>query len=95
MNGHAEYFISAGFTGLTVTEYIESSSVAKQAEIQAEVFDMGKSIQAFGVLADESGENASPVSIGDMGFRTSGGLKLYQRSLLCKDHSLQFQDTGT
>jgi hypothetical protein len=74
VDGHAEYFISAGFAGLTVTEYIAPGSGAKQADIQAEVFDMGKSIQAFGVLADESGENAAPVSVGAMGFRTSGGL---------------------
>jgi hypothetical protein len=74
VDGHAEYFISAGFAGLTVTEYIASDSGAKQAEIQAEVFDMGKSMQAFGVLADESGENAAPVSVGTMGFKTSGGL---------------------
>jgi hypothetical protein len=74
VDGHAEYFISAGFAGLTVTEYITSGSGAGQAEIQAEVFDMGKSIQAFGVLADESGENAAPVSVGSMGFKTSGGL---------------------
>jgi hypothetical protein len=74
VDGHAEYFISAGFAGLTVTDYIQSVSNIKQAEIQAEVFDMGKSIQAFGVLADESGENAAPVSVGAMGFRTSGGL---------------------
>jgi hypothetical protein len=74
VDGHAEYFISAGFAGLTVTEYITSGSGAKQAEIQAEVFDMGKSIQAFGVLADESGENAAPVAVGAMGFKTSGGV---------------------
>jgi len=74
VDGHAEYFISAGFAGLTVTEYITSGSRAKQAEIQAEVFDMGKSIQAFGVLADESGENAAPVAVGAMGFKTSGGV---------------------
>jgi hypothetical protein len=74
VDGHAEYFISAGFAGLIVTEYVTSGSGAKQAEIQAEVFDMGKSIQAFGVLADESGENAAPVSVGAMGFKTSGGL---------------------
>ena len=74
VDGHAEYFISAGFAGLTVIEYIASGSVAKQAEIQAEVFDMGKSIQAFGVLADESGETAAPVSVGAMGFKTSGGV---------------------
>jgi len=74
VDGHAEYFISAGFAGLTITEYIASASGARQAEIQAELFDMGKSIQAFGVLADESGENAAPVSVGAMGFKTSGGL---------------------
>jgi hypothetical protein len=78
VDGHAEYFISAGFTGLTVTEYIASGSVAKQAEIQTEVFDMGKSIQAFGVLADESGENAPPVSVGAMGFKTSGGINFFR-----------------
>ena len=74
VDGHAEYFISAGFAGLTVTEYITSGSGATQAEIQTEIFDMGKSIQAFGVLADESGENAAPVSVGAMGFKTSGGI---------------------
>jgi len=74
VDGHAEYFISAGFQGLTVTQYVAVGSKATQAEIQAEVFDMGKSIQAFGVLADESGENPSPVSVGVMGFKTSDGV---------------------
>jgi hypothetical protein len=74
VDGHAEYFISAGFQGLTVTEYIAEGSKATQAEIQAEVFDMGKSIQAFGVLADESGENPPPVSVGTMGYKTSSGV---------------------
>jgi hypothetical protein len=35
---------------------------------------MGNSIQAFGVLADESGENPLPVSVGTMGYKTSGGV---------------------
>jgi len=74
VDGHAEYFISAGFQGLTVTEYIASGSMVTQAEIQAEVYDMGKSIQAFGVLADESGENPPPVSVGTMGYKTSDGV---------------------
>jgi hypothetical protein len=74
VDGHAEYFIGAGFMGLTVTEYIATDSKATQAEIQAEVFDMGKSIQSFGVLADESGENPPAVPVGAMGFRTSGGV---------------------
>jgi len=82
VDGHAEYFISAGFQGLTVTEYdAEDSKAAKaglqaeaQPELQAEVYDMGKSIQAFGVLSDESGENAQPASAGSMGFRNPGGI---------------------
>jgi len=74
VDGHAEYFISAGFQGLTVTDYVASGSEAKQAELEVEVFDMGKSIQAFGVLADESGENPPPVPVGTMGYKTSGGV---------------------
>ncbi len=74
VDGHAEYFIGAGFVGLTVSAYKSAASRAAEAEIQAEVYDMGKSIQAFGVLADESGENASPAAVGVMGFKTSGGV---------------------
>lgn len=74
VDGHAEYFISAGFNMLTVTEYVPADSKATAAEIQAEVFDMGKSIQAFGVLSDESGDNPAPVRVGAMGFKTSGGV---------------------
>jgi len=74
VDGHAEYFISAGFQGLTVTEYIAEGSKATQAEIEAEVYDMGKSIQAFGVLADESGESPSPAPVGTMGYKTSSGV---------------------
>ena len=74
VDGHAEYFISAGFQGLTVTEYVAAGSKATEAEIQVEVFDMGKSIQAFGVLADESGEKPTPVSVGTMGYKTSMGI---------------------
>ncbi len=74
VDGHAEYFIGAGFAGLTVTEYAAAGPGAKQADIQVEVYDMGKGIQAFGVLSDESGENPSAVSAGAMGFRTSGGV---------------------
>ena len=74
VDGHAEYFIGAGFMALTVMEYVTADSKATAAEIQSEVFDMGKSIQAFGVLVDESGENPAPVSVGTMGFKSSGGV---------------------
>jgi hypothetical protein len=78
VDGHAEYFISAGFEGLAVAEYAPVGSSTLKAEIQTEVYDMGNDIQAFGVLVDESGENAPAVSIGTMGFRNSGGINFFK-----------------
>ena len=74
VNGHAEYFISAGFVGLSVLEYVIAGSQSSQADIQAEVYDMGKNIQAFGVLVDESGENPAPAQVGSLGFKISNGV---------------------
>lgn len=74
VDGHAEYFISAGFKGLTVSEYAPAGGSASRDGIEVEVYDMGKSIQAFGVLSDESGDNAKAAPVGTMGFRTSGGI---------------------
>lgn len=74
VDGHAEYFIGAGFAGLTLMEYAAADSKTSEAELQAEVFDMGNSIQAFGVLSDEAGESAKPVSVGTMAFGNTGGI---------------------
>ncbi|HAM52078.1 MAG TPA: hypothetical protein DCP92_15835, partial [Nitrospiraceae bacterium] len=78
VDGHAEYFIGAGFMALTVRDYISEDSKATAPEIETEVFDMGKSIQAFGVLADESGENPAAVSVGTVGFKTSSGVNFIE-----------------
>ena len=45
---------------------------------------MGKGIQAFGVLADESGENAQAVSVGTMAFKTSGGINFIRNKYYVK-----------
>lgn len=74
VDGHAEYFIGAGFAGLTLMEYAAADSKSAEAELQAEVFDMGNSIQAFGVLSDEAGDSAKPVSVGTMAFGNPGGI---------------------
>ena len=78
VNGHAEYFISAGFVELAVIEYVSSDSASAQPDMQVEVFDMGKSVHAFGVLTDESGENARAVAAGTMAFRTSSGINFFK-----------------
>ncbi|MBF0329997.1 MAG: hypothetical protein HQL10_12630 [Nitrospirae bacterium] len=78
VNGHAEYFISAGFKKLSVIEYVSSTSKPSQPELQAEVYEMGSGLQAFGVLIDESGAKAEAVNIGTMGFKTSAGISFFK-----------------
>lgn len=74
VDGHAEYFISAGFDGLHVGEYQAPGSAADGPDVVVDIYDMGKSIQAFGVLSDESGGNVSEFQNGLMGFSTPQGI---------------------
>ncbi|MBF0320357.1 MAG: hypothetical protein HQL01_11205 [Nitrospirae bacterium] len=69
-NGHAEYFISKGFSILTVYDY---SKTGTQAEALVEIYDMGKPIQAFAVLADETPADSTPIAVGAMGYALSKG----------------------
>ena len=77
LNGHAEYFITAGFVSLSVGEYVKTGFDMVQPDVVMEIYDMGKSIQAFGVLIDEAGENAADTRIGMMEFKTSQGLSFF------------------
>lgn len=74
VNGHAEYFISAGFAGLHVGDYGAPGSAAGGPDVVVDVYDMGKSIQAFGVLSDESGGRLSEFENGLTGFSTPQGV---------------------
>lgn len=74
VNGHAEYFISAGFTGLSVGEYGKGGTETAEPEVVVDIYDMGKSIQAFGVLSDESGGNIMDLQNGLQGFRSPQGV---------------------
>jgi hypothetical protein len=57
INGHAEFFISAGFLGLSVGEYRAEGAGENRSEAVVEVYDMGTPLHAFGILTDEAGEN--------------------------------------
>jgi hypothetical protein len=74
VNGHAEYFISAGFESLSVGEYIRTGSDPDRPEVVLEIYDMGKGIQAFGVLADEAGNSMVAAETGRMAFQSTQGL---------------------
>jgi hypothetical protein len=71
INGHAEYFIGAGFKGLSVGEYGDSGD--GQPLVVINLYDMGGALNAFGVLVNESGEQAS-VELGALGFRSEQGV---------------------
>jgi hypothetical protein len=55
IDGHAEYYISAGFTLLFVGDYGRPGGDANSPDLVIKIYDMVKDIQAFGVLSDESG----------------------------------------
>ncbi len=66
INGHAEYFLSAGFRALTVLEY-RLPGDGQQPSAVVDVYDMGEPLNAFGVLVDEVGGGQS-LPLGDGAF---------------------------
>jgi hypothetical protein len=74
VNGHAEYFISAGFEMLAVGDYRLSGDEDEETDAVVDIYDMGKSIQAFSILADESRGKTDKISTGAEGFRTQQGI---------------------
>jgi hypothetical protein len=74
VNGHAEYYLTAGFEGLAVGEY--GADAQGQPALVVNLWDMGRPLHAFGVLMDEAGADAVPLEGEVLGFRTSSGLSL-------------------
>ena len=74
VDGHAEYYLSAGFKGLAVAEY--GADAQGQPTLVVDLWDMGKPLQAFGVLMDQAGPDAVALGGDLLGFRTSGGVSL-------------------
>lgn len=66
INGHAEFFIGAGFQGLTVGEYGPGPSAV------INLYDMGEPLHAFGVLVEEAG-GGEAAELGAMGFVSDRG----------------------
>lgn len=75
INGHAEYYLSAGFQSLTVGEY--AGDGAQQPQLVVNLYHMGEPLFAFGVLMDELAPDAVPKDgIGSMAFAAGSGLNL-------------------
>ncbi len=74
VNGHAEFFIGAGFRELIVGEY-GTGKESGGAQVVVDLYDMGKPLHAFGVVTEESQPGAQPSAIGEMGSLDSRGLR--------------------
>lgn len=74
INGHAEYFLTAGFQKLVVGDYVQSGTEPGQADVIVDIYDMGRNIQAVGVLTDEIGGNPSRVLGEIVGAKTPQGI---------------------
>ena len=64
VNGHADYYLKAGFQRLVTAEY----GPPEAPVLVVDLFDMGKGLHAFGVLMEEAGSDPRPAELGEMGF---------------------------
>jgi hypothetical protein len=75
INGHAEYYLSAGFQSLTVAEFAPDG--ATQPQLVINLYHMGEPLFAFGVLMDELAPDAEHLEgVGSMAFSAGNGLNL-------------------
>ncbi|MBF0158136.1 MAG: hypothetical protein HQL58_01300, partial [Magnetococcales bacterium] len=73
INGHAEYFLGAGFRSLAVAEY-RLPTDGPQPSVVVDLYDMAEPIHAFGVLMDEMGDRGEAVMIGEGGLQSQRSL---------------------
>ncbi|MEO5354462.1 MAG: hypothetical protein H7835_14770 [Magnetococcus sp. XQGC-1] len=73
INGHAEYFLGAGFRTLAVAEY-RLPTDGQQPSAVVDLYDMGEPLNAFGVLMDEMGAAGQAVEVGAAGLQAPRSL---------------------
>lgn len=75
INGHAEYYLSAGFQSLTVAEFAPDGT--QQPQLVVNLYHMGEPLFAFGVLMNELAPDAEHLEgVGSMAFTSGSGLNL-------------------
>ncbi|MEO5345458.1 MAG: hypothetical protein H7834_03650 [Magnetococcus sp. YQC-9] len=97
VNGHAEFYISAGFKELVTGEYANPGEAAKP-RVVVDLFDMGKPLFAFGVLTGEGNNDGPDAGVGDMGFRDARGLRFivgpYYIKMTAFDDAVPLEEFG-
>lgn len=74
INGHAEYFISAGFMKLEVGDYLKEGLPPGRTDAMVDLYDMGEALHAFGILSDEAGGIVSELSTGLIGIQSPNSM---------------------
>jgi hypothetical protein len=75
INGHAEFFIGAGFRELAVAEFGQTAT--GDPALVANLYHMGKPLNAFGTLVNEAGDRPS-ADVGSLGFAMGQGVNFIQ-----------------
>ncbi|MBF0147893.1 MAG: hypothetical protein HQL84_16875 [Magnetococcales bacterium] len=83
VNGHAEFYLNAGFKGLVVAEYAPEGE-QRSPQVTIDIFDMGEPLHAFGTLMNETPANVKSLAVGAMGFDLGQGINFIQGGLFIK-----------
>ena len=76
INGAADFFISYGFIQLAGREYRQGSE--KKRTVTIDIYDMGTTLNAFGVFGSKRDAESAPLQIGAGAFGTAQYLFLYK-----------------
>ena len=99
IDGHAEYYISAGFNRLFVGDYGRPGGDANSPALVIHIYDMVKEIQAFGVLSDESGGQTKGTSSDILVTGSSQGVKFscgkYYVQVMAYDKTIPVDEVQT
>lgn len=75
IDGHAEYFLAAGFRDLAVADY--GRDAENQPQVVVNLYQLDSPLNAFAVLANEAGSGAN-VEVGTLGIANEQGINFIQ-----------------
>ncbi|MBN1460188.1 MAG: hypothetical protein JXA57_11675 [Armatimonadetes bacterium] len=76
INGNADLFLSYGFQGAAVGDYVPSDG--SKAWITVDIYDLKAALHAFGVYRSERPTDVIPLAVGAEGYSSEGLLAFWQ-----------------
>lgn len=91
INGAAESYLSYDFRELLVAQYNQEAS---GANLTVEIYDMGTSLNAFGIFSAERYPDNKPVNIGDLGYMEDSTFNFFAGRYYVKVVAFGLDDQG-